>query len=121
MTQPHQLETPTVWQRIFLQSKVNGAPYEEQQLSCERPWPENTYLQHRLAYLRTYQSSDELREPGQPSQKDIPDAEGVGWASVWDTDASLGTDGSLANPICIETPSDDWTWIANPMSDGRNT
>jgi hypothetical protein len=116
MAQPQQSETPTLWQRIFLQSKVNGAPYAEQELSREWPWPENTYLQRRLEYLRTYRSQDDVRQPVQPSEKNNADTKAVGWDSVWDTGASLGTGGTLANPICIETPSDDWTWIANPTS-----
>ena len=39
----------TYWQRVFLQSKVNGAPYIGESLPghvwC---WPKNTYLQRRL-------------------------------------------------------------------------
>jgi hypothetical protein len=60
-TQAYKLETPTTWQRIFLQSRVNGAPYdEEQHLSFKWRWPENTYLQRRLQYLRTFQLPDRL-------------------------------------------------------------
>ena len=43
----------TEWQRIFLQSKVNGAPYEEQECYVKWPWPEDTFLKRRLNYLRS--------------------------------------------------------------------
>ncbi len=47
------------WQLVFLQSKVNGAPYTGGWLSVRSwQWPENTYLQRRLKDLRRYQSSD---------------------------------------------------------------
>jgi hypothetical protein len=43
-----------------LQSKVNGAPYSgEELLPFNWSWPKNTYLQHRLQYVRRYRSSDE--------------------------------------------------------------
>ena len=39
----------TYWQRVFIQSKANGAPYIGESLPgnvwC---WPKNTYLQRRL-------------------------------------------------------------------------
>jgi len=39
----------TYWQRVFFQSKVNGASYDGESLPgrvwC---WPKNTYLQRRL-------------------------------------------------------------------------
>jgi hypothetical protein len=82
MSDEYELETPTVWQRIFLKSKVNGAPYEEPQVDSRWSWPENTYLQRRLEYLRTYRSADgtlislfrtEPWEPGKASDKDIED------------------------------------------------
>lgn len=41
------------WQSVFLQSRVNGAPYRGEQLPL-RPWswPTNTYLQRRLKLAR---------------------------------------------------------------------
>jgi hypothetical protein len=37
------------WQRVFLQSKVNGAFYQGEQLPGVRwEWPKDTYLQRRL-------------------------------------------------------------------------
>jgi hypothetical protein len=60
-TKTYSLEKTSPWQRIFLQSKVNGASYsEEQLLPFNWSWPKNTYLQHRLQYLRGYRSSDNL-------------------------------------------------------------
>lgn len=39
----------TYWQRVFLQSKVNGASYNGESLPGQVwCWPENTYLQRRL-------------------------------------------------------------------------
>lgn len=61
-TQAYELEKTTAWQRIFLQSKVNGAPYKEQQFGLKWCWPKNTYLQRRLQYLRTYRSPDEVSD-----------------------------------------------------------
>ena len=49
----------TFWQRVFLQSKVNGAPYVGEQLPGARwEWPKNTYLQRRLRYVRPFISND---------------------------------------------------------------
>jgi hypothetical protein len=57
--QPIDLGKPSFWQLVFLQSKVNGAPYTGEWLSlCSWKWPKNTYLQCRLKHLRRYQSSD---------------------------------------------------------------
>ena len=39
----------TYWQRVFLQSKVNGASYNGESLPGQVwCWPKNTYLQSRL-------------------------------------------------------------------------
>jgi hypothetical protein len=155
--QEYELETPTVWQRIFLKSKVNGAPYEEQEGGSKWCWPENTYLQRRLEYLRTYRSPDgtlislfrtEVWEPGQRSQTDmtapelagrgesrskdpqplpflvherdavapVERAEAVPSGSAPGNGASLGTNRNRKRFICIDIPSDDWTWCANPTS-----
>lgn len=112
MTQEHEFETTSFWQGIFLKSKVNGAPYEEQELDFKRPWPEKTYLQRRLEYLR---SPDERRQPEQASQKEFADADGV--RQVFVLEEAVETP---QNAIYIDLPSDDWTWCANPTSDGRN-
>jgi hypothetical protein len=48
------MEKPSFWQTIFLQSKVNGAPYRGELLTGQNwSWPKNTYLQRRLRYLRS--------------------------------------------------------------------
>lgn len=150
----YELETPTVWQRIFLKSKVNGARCEEQGVGSKWSWPENTYLQRRLEYLRTYRSPDgtlislfrtEAWETGEASEKDtmhserddsgasknqkprgeqslmrgrdagasLQDATLVGRGSNSGS-ASLRTNGTPAGHICIDIPSDDWSWCANP-------
>jgi hypothetical protein len=39
----------TYWQRVFVQSKVNGASYNGEALPGQVwSWPKNTYLQSRL-------------------------------------------------------------------------
>jgi hypothetical protein len=41
------------WQLIFLQSKANGGAYEGDGLHSQRSdWPQETWLQKRLRYLR---------------------------------------------------------------------
>lgn len=48
------LEKPSFWQQVFLQSKVNGAPYHGDKLSGNNwQWPKDTYFQRRLTYLRS--------------------------------------------------------------------
>jgi hypothetical protein len=55
----YSLQETSTWQRIFLQSKVNGASYCGEQLSgFNWNWPQNTYLQRRLKHLRRHRSSD---------------------------------------------------------------
>ena len=57
----NRIQKTSPWQRIFLESKANGAPYSEEQLLEFRwSWPKNTYLQRRLEYIRKHRSSDEL-------------------------------------------------------------
>ena len=119
MTQAYQLETTSVWQRIFLQSKVNGALYEEGQMDFKWPWPEYTYLQRRLEHLRTDRTHG-LWKPGQEAQKDMADADVVEWAFISGSDASLGTDGTAENPIYVDMPLDVWYWCADPVNDGKN-
>ncbi len=46
---------PSLWQRVFLQSKVNGALYRGDQLpGMHWEWPQNTFLQRRLRDARVY-------------------------------------------------------------------
>jgi hypothetical protein len=50
---------PSLWQLIFLQSKVNGAPYHGEKLSGHNwNWPRNTYFQRRLQFLRLARSAE---------------------------------------------------------------
>jgi hypothetical protein len=50
------------WQSVFLQSRVNGAPYRGEQLPPRRwNWPRNTYLQQRLKLARALENG----EPGE--------------------------------------------------------
>jgi hypothetical protein len=43
------LEKPSYWQLVFLQSKVNGAAYTGEDLPGRNwDWPKDTYLQRRL-------------------------------------------------------------------------
>jgi hypothetical protein len=67
-TKIYRLGKDSPWQRIFLQSKVNGASYGgEELLPFNWNWPKNTYLQDRLQYVRRYRSADEradLYRPG---------------------------------------------------------
>lgn len=51
------------WQRVFLQSKVNGALYFGEQLPGVRwEWPKDTFLQRRLQQARS--RMEERLEPG---------------------------------------------------------
>jgi hypothetical protein len=53
-------EKPSFWQLVFAQSKVNGAPYNGEQLpGCHWDWPKDTYLQRKLRQSRWDQSLDE--------------------------------------------------------------
>lgn len=57
ITVPEYPENLSFWQLVFLQSKVNGAPYQGAQLPLYSwEWPKNTYLQRRLRYLRESQT-----------------------------------------------------------------
>ena len=43
------VEKPSYWQLVFLQSKVNGAAYNGEELPGRNwDWPKDTYLQRRL-------------------------------------------------------------------------
>jgi hypothetical protein len=111
MNQVYPLQTTTMWQRIFLLSKVNGAPYEEQQVNLKWPWPEYTYLQRRLEYLRT-DRTPVISQRQRATVKGLADAEVAEWISC---DARLTTGGSMDNRICVNMPSDIWYWCADPM------
>jgi hypothetical protein len=44
-----EIANPSYWQLIFLQSKVNGAAYNGEELPGRNwNWPKDTYLQRRL-------------------------------------------------------------------------
>jgi hypothetical protein len=46
-------DKPSYWQLIFLQSKVNGAAYNGEDLPGRNwEWPKDTYLQRRLRKAR---------------------------------------------------------------------
>ena len=62
MIKANELRPKTEWQRIFLQSKVNGAPYEEQEWNVKWPWPEDTFLKRRLNYLHSGPAGRDPRE-----------------------------------------------------------
>ena len=48
-----QLKKPRYWQLIFLQSKVNGAPYNGEALPGRNwDWPKDTYFQRRLHRIK---------------------------------------------------------------------
>lgn len=47
------INKPSFWQLIFLQSKVNGAPYNGEALPGRHwDWPKDTYLQQRMRQSR---------------------------------------------------------------------
>lgn len=52
-------ERPSFWQLVFSQSKMNGSPYHGEELPRHNwEWPDDTYLQRRLSYLKESQSPD---------------------------------------------------------------
>jgi hypothetical protein len=54
-TQESDLKNPSFWQLVFLNSKVNGATYDGEQLPRRSwNWPKNTYLQQRLRRANSY-------------------------------------------------------------------
>jgi hypothetical protein len=55
-------ENPTYWQLIFLQSKVNGAPYNGEALPGQSwDWPKDTYFQRRLHLIKILQPAEGLK------------------------------------------------------------
>ena len=120
MAQVNPFQPTSAWQRIFLLSKVNGAPYEEQQVSFKWPWPKHTYLQRRLEYLRTERTHG-IWELRQAAQKDMADLDVVELGSVSASDPSLGTGGTAENPMYVDMPLDVWYWCADPTSESLST
>jgi hypothetical protein len=54
-------DKPSFWQLIFLQSKVNGAPYNGEALPGRNwDWPKDTYLQKRLQQSRWFLSNENM-------------------------------------------------------------
>jgi hypothetical protein len=54
-----QLKKPSYWQLIFLQSKVNGAPYKGEELPGRSwDWPKDTYFQSRLNLRKILQHAE---------------------------------------------------------------
>jgi hypothetical protein len=61
-THERNLEKPSFWQLVFLQSKVNGAAYRGEQLPRRNwNWPEGTYLQQRLRLAKWDQAPHKSR------------------------------------------------------------
>jgi hypothetical protein len=53
------LDKPSFWQLVFSQSKVNGAPYNGEQLPGRIwNWPKDTYLQRRLRESKWCQATN---------------------------------------------------------------
>ena len=54
-----ELKNPSYSQLIFLQSKVNGAPYKgEALLGQSWDWPKDTYFQRRLQLIKILQHGE---------------------------------------------------------------
>ena len=62
-TMANDLEKPSYWQLVFLQSKVNGAQYDGEELPGRNwNWPKDTYLQRRLQqFNRWLQPADHFQ------------------------------------------------------------
>jgi hypothetical protein len=57
----NEMDKRSYWQLIFMQSKVNGAPYNGEALPGHNwDWPKETYLQRRLQRLRPSQPRQEF-------------------------------------------------------------
>ena len=55
-------EKPSYWQLVFMQSKVNGAAYNGEELPGRNwDWPKDTYLQRRLHKARFLQPADHAK------------------------------------------------------------
>lgn len=48
------------WERVFILSKINGAPYvEPPEPQIRREWPKETFLRKRLAELKRIESEQD--------------------------------------------------------------
>jgi len=57
----NEMDKPSYWQLVFLQSKVNGAPYNGEELPGRHwDWPKDTYLQRRLRQHRFFQPAEQF-------------------------------------------------------------
>lgn len=57
------------WQLIFSQSKVNGAPYSDDELPvCNWSWPTGTYLQRRRSLNESLSAFFSSHSPSSESQ-----------------------------------------------------
>lgn len=55
-------DKPSYWQLIFMQSKVNGAVYNGEELPGRNwDWPKDTYLQRRLQKAKFLQPCEDLK------------------------------------------------------------
>lgn len=55
-------DKPSYWQLIFMQSKVNGAVYNGEELPGRNwEWPKDTYLQRRLQKAKFLQPGDNAK------------------------------------------------------------
>jgi hypothetical protein len=61
-TKEFRLGKPSCWQFIFLQSRVNGAPYNGEALPGQSwDWPKDTYFQCRLHLIKILQPAEGLK------------------------------------------------------------
>jgi hypothetical protein len=61
-TKESQLGKRSCWQFIFLQSRVNGAPYNGEALPGQSwDWPKDTYFQRRLHLIKILQPAESLK------------------------------------------------------------
>ena len=57
-----EMARPSYWQLIFLQSKVNGANYNGEELPGRNwDWPKDTFLQRRLHQAKYLQVTENTR------------------------------------------------------------
>lgn len=58
----------SAWQSIFFQSPVNSGHYDEAELpQFTWKWPNGTWFQARLDYIRNYESSRHLKSDSKPA------------------------------------------------------
>ena len=57
------LDTPSFWQLVFAQSKVNGGRYCEEELPESKwNWPKDTYLQQRMQDAKWQRAGETLHQ-----------------------------------------------------------